>query len=94
MVALTAFDGDRVMAIFMGEYKNTNATKCALKIHYLVTQINKAITAQYPQTSFTLAHSIGIDTSKLLVAKTGECTATTTWFGLAQLLTTLPKWPT
>jgi class 3 adenylate cyclase len=68
---VTAFDGDRVMAVFMGEMKNTNAAKCALKINYLVRQINGAIAAQYPNTSYKLAHTIGIDTSKLLVAKTG-----------------------
>jgi len=66
-----AFDGDRVMGVFMGDMKNTNAAKCALKIHYLVRQINGAIAAQYPNTSYKLAHTIGIDTSKLLVVKTG-----------------------
>ncbi len=68
---VTAFDGDRVMAVFMGERKNTNAARCALKINYLVRQINGAIAAQYSKTSYKLAHTIGIDTSKLLVAKTG-----------------------
>lgn len=68
---VTAFDGDRVMAVFMGGMKNTNAAKCALKIHYLVRQINGAIAEQYPSSSYRLAHTIGIDSSKLLVAKTG-----------------------
>src|SRR2546423_1450016 len=30
---ITAFDGDRVMAVFMGDYKNTSAVKTALKIN-------------------------------------------------------------
>jgi class 3 adenylate cyclase len=68
---VTAFDGDRVMGVFVGQLKNTNAVKCALKINYLVRQINGAIAAQYPNTSYKLAHKIGIDTSKLLVAKAG-----------------------
>jgi class 3 adenylate cyclase len=68
---ITAFDGDRVMAVFTGTMKNTNAVKAALKINYIVKQINGAIAAQYPSTSFTMGHAIGIDTSKLLVAKTG-----------------------
>ena len=42
-----------------------------MKINYLVRQINGAIAAQYSKTSYKLAHTIGIDTSKLLVAKTG-----------------------
>ncbi|WP_202864009.1 adenylate/guanylate cyclase domain-containing protein [Pseudomonas baetica] len=28
---ITAYDGDRVMGIFTGEYKNTSAARCALK---------------------------------------------------------------
>ncbi len=68
---VTAFDGDRVMAVFMGDYKNSNAVTAALKINFLVGQINQAIAAQYPNTSYTLGHKVGIDTSKLLVAKTG-----------------------
>jgi class 3 adenylate cyclase len=68
---ITAFDGDRVMAVFVGDLKNTNAVKTAMKIHFMVKQINAAIVAQYPNSSFVLAHSIGIDTSNILVAKTG-----------------------
>jgi class 3 adenylate cyclase len=59
------------MAVFMGGKKNTNAVRCALKINWLVREINGAIAAQYPTTSYKLAHTIGIDTSKILVAKTG-----------------------
>jgi class 3 adenylate cyclase len=68
---VTAFDGDRVMGVFMGATKNSDAARCALKINYLVRQINTAISAQYPNTSYSLSHTIGIDTSRLLVAKTG-----------------------
>lgn len=68
---ITAFDGDRVMAVFMGDTKNSNAVKCALKINYLVRQINAAIKAQYTNTSFAMGHAVGIDTSKLMAAKTG-----------------------
>jgi class 3 adenylate cyclase len=68
---ITAFDGDRVMAVFVGNLKNTNAAKAALRIHYLVDEINKAIKQQYADTAFVLRHCVGIDTSSLLVAKTG-----------------------
>lgn len=68
---ITAFDGDRVMAIFIGERKNTNAAKTALKINYIVGEINKLIKQSYPSTSYELSQKIGIDTSKLFVAKTG-----------------------
>ena len=69
--SITAFDGDRVMAVFVGEWKNTQAVRSALKINFIVKEINKAIRTQYPNTSFTLAQCVGIDTSKLLVTKTG-----------------------
>jgi len=31
---ITAYDGDRIMAIFIGDRKNTNAVKAAMKINY------------------------------------------------------------
>ncbi len=68
---VTAFDGDRVMGVFMANGMNSNAARAALKINYLVRQINAAISGEYPNTSYTLGHTVGIDTSKLLVAKTG-----------------------
>jgi class 3 adenylate cyclase len=69
--AITAFDGDRVMAVFVGDRKNTQAATSALKINFIVKEINTAIRGQYPNSSFTLAQCVGIDTSPLLVAKTG-----------------------
>lgn len=37
--AIRSFDGDRVMGVFMGNSKNTNAAKAALKINYFFTKI-------------------------------------------------------
>lgn len=68
---ITAFDGDRVMAVYTGDTKNTRAVKTALKINFLVNQINQTIKKEYPQTSYSLSQKIGIDTSNLFVAKTG-----------------------
>ncbi len=68
---ITAFDGDRVMAVFVGDHKNSDAAKCALQINFIVKEVNKAIQAQYPNNTYTLAQCTGIDTSKLLVTKTG-----------------------
>ena len=69
---ITAFDGDRVMAVFVGGTKKSNAAKCGLQINWLVkNSINAKIKTQYPETSFQLRHAVGIDSSKLLVAKTG-----------------------
>ena len=69
---ITAFDGDRVMGVFIGDRKNSSAARCALEINHMVSQeINPRIKKQYPTTSFDLEHAVGIDTSKLMVAKTG-----------------------
>ncbi len=68
---ITAFDGDRVMAIFLGKSKNTLAARAGLKIHFVVNEINRLLAQYYPSTSFKIAHAVGIDTGKLLAAKTG-----------------------
>jgi class 3 adenylate cyclase len=69
---ITAFDGDRVMAVFIGKSKNTSAASCALKINHAVVKIiNPAIKAEFPKTQYTLKHSVGVDTSELFVARTG-----------------------
>jgi class 3 adenylate cyclase len=72
--AITAYDGDRVMAVFIGGSKNTNAAITALKINFAVTKIiNPKLVEQYPSAkgSFEVKQAVGIDTGKLLVARTG-----------------------
>lgn len=69
---ITAFDGDRVMAVFLGDNKNSHAARAALEIHWAVREIiNPSIKAQYPRTSFEVQQAVGIDTSPLFVARTG-----------------------
>jgi class 3 adenylate cyclase len=69
---VTAYDGDRIMALYIGDMKNTRAVKTALKINYAAQKIvMPALKAQYPQTSYQLRHVVGIDTSALHVARTG-----------------------
>jgi len=69
---ITAFDGDRVMGVFLGDSKNTSAARCALKINHAVLKIiNPAIKAQYSSTDYTVKHAVGIDTSDLYIARTG-----------------------
>ena len=38
---ITAFDGDRVMAVYIGSMKNTSAAKTALQINYIVSRGDK-----------------------------------------------------
>lgn len=69
---ITAFDGDRVMAVFIGGSKNTNAVRCAMKIKYAVSQvINPLLAAAYPRTTYHVEHVVGIATSTLRAARTG-----------------------
>jgi Adenylate cyclase, family 3 (some proteins contain HAMP domain) len=69
---ITAYDGDRIMAVYIGNRKNTTAAKTALKLNYAAKQIiNPAIAAQYPKTSYAVKHVVGVDTSALFVARTG-----------------------
>ncbi len=69
---ITAYDGDRIMAVYLGPSKNTSAVLSALKINYAVQQIIcTAEQTQYPKTPYQVRHKIGIDTSSLFVAKTG-----------------------
>ena len=69
---ITAYDGDRVMAVYLGDSKNSCAVRTALKINYAVEKIiNPAINDLYHRSGYALKQSIGIDTSDLFVARTG-----------------------
>lgn len=69
---ITAYDGDRVMGVFIGNGKNSAAAKSALHIFSTVRDIlQPAIDAQYPGSNYILEQKVGIDTSTLFVAKTG-----------------------
>lgn len=69
---ITAYDGDRIMAVYIGDSKNTSAVRSAMKINYAVREIiNPAQQAQYSSNNYTLKHVVGIDTSELFISKTG-----------------------
>jgi len=69
---ITSYDGDRIMAVYLGGFKNTSASKSAFKINYAVLHIiNPALKKQYPESSYIVKQVVGIDTSELWVARTG-----------------------
>jgi class 3 adenylate cyclase len=70
---VTAYDGDRVMAVYMGKTPNTDAARTALKINHAVRKIiNSAIVAQYTDRfTYTVKQVVGVDRSALRVARTG-----------------------
>src|SRR5215471_8838511 len=58
---LSAYDGDRVMAVYIGHMKNTRAGPSALKIHYAVLSIvNPAYKSVYTSGAHVLKHVVGI----------------------------------
>lgn len=69
---ITAYDGDRVMGVFLGDNKNSAAAKSALQINWATKNIvNARIKKKYPKTSLVVNQRVGVDTSKLFVARTG-----------------------
>lgn len=70
--AITSYDGDRVMGIWVDGSQSTRAAKCALKINYAVKHsINPAFKQQYEASYFDIKHVVGIDTSPIRAARTG-----------------------
>jgi class 3 adenylate cyclase len=68
---ITAYDGDRVMGIFVGDTQSTPAARAGLKINYAVEKIiNPALKNQYP-TSYEVKQVVGIDCSSIRAARTG-----------------------
>jgi class 3 adenylate cyclase len=69
---VTAYDGDRVMAIFIGSDSCDRAARSALKINNArIEVINPALKRQYPDTTYQLSHVVGLDKCNLFVARTG-----------------------
>ena len=69
---ITAYDGDRIMAVFIGDGKETTAARCALKINWVVKNlVSPALRSVYTQHAFEVQHVVGVDVSPLLVARTG-----------------------
>lgn len=72
---IRSFDGDRVMGIFIGDYKNTSAVKAALKIKYIFIEFLKPkfsdVYKVFKSNPDMLSYSVGIDTSSVLVVRSG-----------------------
>lgn len=69
---ITAYDGDRVMGVFIGNDKNTEAARAALHINWATRKIvQPALDKQYAHANYTVQQKVGVDASKLMVARTG-----------------------
>jgi class 3 adenylate cyclase len=68
---ITAYDGDRVMALFAGPNKDRSAAICGLKINWAVVNIIRPGIGKKWATDFVLSHVVGIDSSQLRAARIG-----------------------
>jgi adenylate cyclase len=72
---IVSFDGDRIMGVFYGDTKNSNAAKSALQIKYAVHHIVRPrFEKQYDsikKASFTIDHGVGVDTGTVLAVRGG-----------------------
>lgn len=70
--SITAYDGDRIMAVFVGDYRFSSAVRAGLKISFAVDEIiNPLLRKHYPGKSYVVKQVVGIDASDLLVTKIG-----------------------
>lgn len=72
--SIRSFDGDRVMAVFMGEGKNDMAVRAAFAINWVVAKvIAPAIQSKWPEVSrvYSIDHGVGIDTGEALIVRGG-----------------------
>jgi len=69
---IRSFDGDRVMAIFVGDSKNSGAARAALQINWAVDEILRPkIKEKWPTLAWTYDHGVGIDTGKAMLVRGG-----------------------
>ena len=69
---ITAYDGDRIMAVFVGDSKNTNAAKTGLQITWAVNKIiNPGLRSQYGDDAYEVTHVVGVDSSIIRAARIG-----------------------
>lgn len=70
--AITSYDGDRVMGIWVGPRQTTPAAIAGLKINYAMQKIvNPILKQQYPGWTGEVKQVVGIDTSTIRAARTG-----------------------
>lgn len=72
---ITSFDGDRVMAIFLGDGRNDRAAKCALQIEWVMVHVLRPKLTEYFSSlrtaGFQVSHATGVDASRVLAVRAG-----------------------
>lgn len=72
---IRSFDGDRVMGVFVGGRKNTDAVRCALALNWMVAKvICPTATAKFQsieKNNIKIRHCVGIDTGECRAVRAG-----------------------
>jgi adenylate cyclase len=70
---IRSFDGDRIMGVFVGGSKNSNAARAALQINWTFRNlVRPKLEEKFSDLkSFNLSHTTGIDLSEMLVVRAG-----------------------
>lgn len=70
--AIRSFDGDRVMGIFIGSSKNSDAAKAALNINWAVHRvIRPKLSDEWDDFKWVMGHGVGIDTGSAMLVRGG-----------------------
>ena len=72
---IRSFDGDRVMGVFIGDSKNTNAVSCAREIDWTVWKViaplAKSKFKSIENAGITIHHCVGVDTGDCRAVRAG-----------------------
>lgn len=68
---VTAYDGDRVMGVFMGDGAASKAVRATFRLRGLVQDVIEPLRKQHWTGDLTMKFKVGIDASELWVANTG-----------------------
>jgi class 3 adenylate cyclase len=74
---VTSFDGDRVMAAFVGEFQEGDAVWAAMKIAYAVGNLLNPMVVEFYKSfaprlrPYCIRHACGVDAGTMLVTRTG-----------------------
>lgn len=73
--SVRSFDGDRVMGVFVGDSKNSNAAICALNMHYVVSELllpkARDRFKSVRDNNFDARHCAGIASGEVLIVRAG-----------------------
>jgi class 3 adenylate cyclase len=69
---IRSFDGDRVMAIFIGSNKNSAAVGAGLKLNWAIDEVIKpALKQAWSDFEWDMSHGVGIDTGEAMIVRGG-----------------------